>query len=233
MPLKMKDLPECERPYERLKMYGANCLSNSELLSIIIKSGTRKETAIDIANRIIVMTNNLRDLEVLSINELKKIEGIGEVKAIQIKAVCELTKRMSQSNNLKYQIKTPEDVYNLIIGEYRFEKQEILKILVLNSKNYVTAVKDIVKGESNFAKVSVKQILSENIRCQEPKLIMIHNHPSGDSTPSESDFDITKKTISACKIMGIELLDHVVIGDNNYKSILSIRDFNNTLGEDI
>ncbi len=227
MPLKIKELPESERPYEKLKMFGAKSLSNSELLAIIIKTGTKSETALDIANRIISLTNNLQEICDLSINDLTKVKGIGEIKAIQIKATCELTKRMSVNNKLQYQIKTPKDVFD-ISSDLKFEKQEILKVLILNSKNYVTKVRDIVKGESNFAKVSIKQILAENIRCQEPKMIMIHNHPSGDSTPSKSDLDITRKTISACELMGIELLDHVVIGRDNYKSILSMREFDNS-----
>lgn len=228
MPLKIKELPESERPYEKLKMYGANCLSNAELLAIIIKSGTKNETSIDVANRILKLTQNLDSLSELSLNDFKKIKGIGEVKAIQIEACIELSKRLSKKNNFKYQIKNAKDVYDMVSLEMNTEKQEVLKVLILNNKNYVTKVKDIVKGETNFAKVSIKQILAENIKSQEPKLIMIHNHPSGDSNPSQSDIEITEKTIEACELMGIELLDHVVIGRDNYKSILSMKCFNNT-----
>lgn len=163
MPLKIKELPESERPYEKLKMFGAKSLSNSELLAIIIKTGTKSETALDIANRIISLTNNLQEICDLSINDLTKVKGIGEIKAIQIKATCELTKRMSVNNKLQYQIKTPKDVFD-ISSDLKFEKQEILKVLILNSKNYVTKVRDIVKGESNFAKVSIKQILAEKYK---------------------------------------------------------------------
>lgn len=228
MPLKIKELPESERPYEKLKMYGANCLSNAELLAIIIKSGTKNETSIDIANRVLKLAKNLNGLRDLSIIDFKKIKGIGEVKAIQIEACIELSKRLLVKNDFQYQIKSAKDVYEMVSEEMSSEKQEILKVLVLNNKNYVTKVKDIVKGETNFAKVSIKQILAENIKSQEPKLIMIHNHPSGDSNPSQSDIEITKKTIEACELMGIELLDHVVIGRDNYKSILSMKCFNNT-----
>ena len=228
MPLKIKELPESERPYEKLKMYGANCLSNAELLAIIIKSGTKNETSIDIANRILKLTKDLYSLSELSLNDFKKIKGIGEVKAIQIEACIELSKRLFKKNDFKYQIKTTKDVFEMFSSDLCLEKQEILKVLILNSKNYVTKAKDIVKGETNFAKVSIKQILAENIKSQEPKLIMIHNHPSGDSTPSQSDIEITRKTMNACELMGIELLDHVVIGRDNYKSILLMEDFKNT-----
>ena len=228
MPLKIKELPESERPYEKLKMYGANCLSNAELLAIIIKSGTKNETSIDIANRVLKLAKNLNGLRDLSIIDFKKIKGIGEVNAIQIEACIELSKRLLVKNDFQYQIKSAKDVYEMVSEEMSSEKQEILKVLVLNNKNYVTKVKDIVKGETNFAKVSIKQILAENIKSQEPKLIMIHNHPSGDSNPSQSDIEITEKTIEACELMGIELLDHVVIGRDNYKSILSMKCFNNT-----
>ena len=228
MPLKIKELPESERPYEKLKMYGANCLSNAELLAIIIKSGTKNETSIDIANRVLKLAKNLNGLRDLSIIDFKKIKGIGEVKAIQIEACIELSKRLLVKNDFQYQIKSAKDVYEMVSEEMSSEKQEILKVLVLNNKNYVTKVKDIVKGETNFAKVSIKQILAENIKSQEPKLIMIHNHPSGDSNPSQSDIEITEKTIEACELMGLELLDHVGIGRDNYKSILSMKCFNNT-----
>lgn len=222
MPLKMKDLPEAQRPYEKLKMYGANKLSNAELLAIIIKSGTRNETSVDIANRILSLVDNLQELKDLSISDLTNIKGIGEVKAIQIKAFCELSNRINQRNNLSFQIKSTKDVYDLVSPDMSFEKQEILKIIVLNNKNFVMKVKEIVKGETNFANVSIRQILAENIKSQEPKLIIVHNHPSGDPTPSLADIEITRETVSACELMGLTLLDHVVIGKNKYKSILSM-----------
>ena len=210
MPLKMKELPETERPYEKLKMYGAEKLSNAELLAIIIKTGTKEENSIEIANRILLLTQNLSDLRNISINELTKIKGIGEIKAIQVKAISELA---------KIQIKKALDVANLLMEELKLEKQEILKVLILNSKNIVIKIIDVVIGDTNVANVTVKQILTEAVKMQAPKIIIVHNHPSGDPTPSTSDYLLTENIIKACDIFGIEMLDHIIIGMNRYRSI--------------
>lgn len=223
MPLKIKQLPTNERPYEKFKMYGSEKLSNAELLAIIIKTGTRKESSIDIANRILLKIENLKDLNDLSIVDLMKINGIGEIKALELKAVCELSKRMNSCASInKIIIKEPKDVAKILYGEYKFEKQEILKVLILNTKNQIIRICDVVKGTSNVANVTMKDILAEPIKLQAPRIILSHNHPSGDSMPSDSDIKLTKSLIKASEMFGIELLDHIVIGDNNYKSIFSL-----------
>ena len=222
MPLKMKELPETERPYEKLKLYGAEKLSNAELLAIIIKCGTKDENSISIANRVLLLTENLNDINNISTTDLMQIKGIGEIKAIQLKAMCELTNRMNKNNlttNIK--IKSPKDAYELLSDEMRLKKQEIMKALILNTKNIVIKVKDIIIGDSKSASVTIKQILAENIRLQAPKIIIAHNHPSGDPTPSKQDYVITYNVIDACKLLGIELLDHIVVGNNTYVSIMS------------
>lgn len=224
MPLKMKDMPESERPYEKLKMYGAEKLSNAELLAIIIKTGTKDETSLDLAKRILRLYDNLNNLGNSSIEELKKINGIGEVKAIQILATCELTKRISKSSNtVRIKITSPKDVANLLMDEMKYEKQEIIKAIILDTKNFVVKIKDVVVGDTNCASVTQKQIFAENIKLQEPKLILVHNHPSGNSMPSKSDILFTEEIIKTSKILGIEFLDHIVIGNNEYKSIISLR----------
>lgn len=222
MPLKMKELPEVERPYERLKMYGPEKLSNSELLAIIIKCGTKDENSVDIANRVLLLTKNLKDINDLSITDLMEIKGIGEVKAIQIKAMCELSNRMSESNQtFKIKIKNPRDAFELLKDEMRYKKQETIKVLILNTKNIVIKKLDVATGDSEHANISIKQILAENIRLQAPKIIIAHNHPSGDPTPSKKDYTFTYNVIDACNLLGIKLLDHIVIGDNSYVSIIS------------
>lgn len=222
MPLKMKELPESERPYEKLKMYGPEKLSNAELLAIIIKCGTKDENSLNIANRILLLTNNLKEIENVSIVDLMKIKGIGEIKSIQLKAMCELTNRMYKNNlTTNVTIKSPKDAYKLLKDEMRQEKQEIIKTIIMNSKNTVIKIKDIVKGDSKTVNVTIKQVLAENIRLQAPKLIIAHNHPSGNATPSKQDYEFTYNVIDACKLLGIELLDHIVIGNHNYSSIMS------------
>lgn len=222
MPLKIKDLPETERPYERLKMYGAEKLSNAELLAIIIKTGTKNQNSIEIANRIMLLTQNLSDLNNISINELTKINGIGEVKAIQLKVMIELTKRINSNTcKINTQITKPKDVANLLMEQLKNENQELLIVLILNTKNIVLKHIEVTKGDTNVANISIKQIITEAVKMQAPKIIVVHNHPSGDSTPSNADYELTTKINEACKIFGIEMIDHIVIGKNNYTSIKS------------
>ena len=222
MPLKMKQLPESERPYEKLLMYGAKKLSNAELLAIIIKTGTKEETSVDIANRILLLSENISGLASIGIETLEKIKGIGKVKAIQIKAVCELAIRMATPTNYqKAKIKKPEDIVNLVMEEMRLEKQEILKLIMLNNKNEIIKMKNIALGGINSVNISIKDILAEPIKTQAPKVMLVHNHPSGDATPSQADIDVTKKIFELAQIFNIELLDHIVIGNKKYTSIIS------------
>lgn len=225
MPLTIKQLPETERPYEKLELYGEKALSNAELLAIIIKSGTKEETSIQIAQRILNLnydpqTGELNFLKNLKIEELMKIKGIGKVKAIQIKAVCELAIRMSRpSNYKKVKIKTTKDIADLVMEEFRFKKSEYIKLVLLNNKNEIIKNMNIAKGGTNFANVNIKEIVSEALKIQAPKMIMIHNHPTGDPTPSRQDIKFTDRLYNATKILDIELLDHIVIGNNNFKSV--------------
>ena len=225
--MKIKELPEGERPYEKLELYGERTLSNAELLAIIIKNGTKEKTSIEIANEIINLnkTQNKGDLNFLrefSLEELMNIKGIGRVKAIQIKAICELSTRMSKpSNYKKVQIKSSKDVAELLMRELRFEKREIAKTIILNNKNVVIKIIDVAIGAGNFSNLNIRYILSETVKMNAPKIILVHNHPSGDPTPSRSDILVTKKLKEASETLSIELLDHIIIGNMQYKSILS------------
>lgn len=225
MTVKMKELPLSERPYEKLEMYGAQTLSNSELLAIIIKSGTKEETSVGLAQKILALKNNtqkddLRFLQELSIEEFMKIKGIGKVKAIQLKAVCELAKRMSRPiNTLKTKIKTTQDVADLLMSELRYEKREIAKVIILNSQNIILKIIDISFGGTSYAVLEPKEVLLEAIKMQAPKIILVHNHPSGDPKPSKQDYRATDRIYEAAQVMGIELLDHVVIGDGRFESL--------------
>ncbi len=227
--MKIKELPVTERPYEKLELYGEKMLSNSELLAIIIKNGTKDQTAIDIANVILSkINNNLKELQHITFAELMNIQGIGKVKAIELKAVCELTKRMSRPiNDTKIQIKNTKDIANVFMDELRHEKREIVKLVLLNTKNTIMKIVDISYGGNTSAQVNPKDILAEAIQIGAPKIILVHNHPSGDPEPSFADFEITKRIEKASKIMGIELIDHVVIGDGSYESIFLKRGVNN------
>ena len=227
MTIKIKHLPECERPYEKMELYGEKMLSNAELLAIIIKSGTKENTSVELANKVLSMVDNqennlLQSLQGVSIEEFQKIKGIGKVKAIQLKAVCELARRMAQPINKRaVKVKSSADVADLLMEELRFEKVEYVKLLLLNAKNMVTRILDVSKGGMNSAVVEPKEILQEAIKAGIPKIILVHNHPSGDSTPSQADIEMTKRLYMAANIVGIQLLDHIVIGNGCYTSIFS------------
>lgn len=226
MSIKIKELPETERPYEKMELYGEKSLSNAELLAIIIKTGTKNESAVMIAQKILSLNpttkNNLDFLKEISMYELMKIKGIGKVKAIQLKAICELAIRMTTPLNFqKVKVQKPDDIVKLLMEEIRLEKQEIVKIIILNIKNEITSIKNIAIGGTNSVNVSIKDILAEPIRLQAPKIIMVHNHPSGDATPSMEDVQMTKKIRELAEMFNIEMLDHIVIGNNTYTSIMT------------
>ena len=224
--MKIKELPLSERPYEKLENYGADNLSNAELLAIIIKTGTKEESSVSIAQKILNLKentdkDNLRFLQDISLEEFMKIKGIGKVKAIQLKAICELTKRIARPINSKQKpIKGPEDVARILIPEIRYEKREIAKVIILNSKNIILRIINISLGGTNFAYLEPKDVLAEAIKMQAPKIILVHNHPSGDTKPSKGDYNVTDRIYKAAELMGIQLLDHIIIGDGTYQSLL-------------
>lgn len=225
MSIKMKELPESERPYEKMEMYGSASLSNSELLAIIIKCGTKEDTSVELAQKILKLKGiskekDLSFLQELSIEELTQIKGIGKVKAMQIIATCELAKRMSKPvNSLKIVIKNTKDVANLFMDELKYEKREIVKLLILNSKNILLKIVDIALGGGNFAAIEPKIILEEPVKMGAQKIILLHNHPSGDPSPSSEDYRVTDRIYESADVMGITLLDHVIIGNNEFRSI--------------
>lgn len=224
--MKMKELPISERPYEKLEMYGAHTLSNAELLAIVIKTGTKTESSVSIAQRVLSIKkgneDNLRFLQDISIEEFMSIKGIGRVKAIQLKAVCELTKRISRPiENTHIQINCPQDIANLLMNELRYEKREIVKVIILNTKNEVIKIIDACLGGTSSVILKPREILQEIVKMGAPKMILLHNHPSGNPKPSKADITFTYRVKEACDIMGVELLDHIILGDYQYESIFA------------
>jgi len=182
MSIKMKEMPLSERPYEKLEMYGEKSLSNAELLAIIIKTGTKEESAVCLAQKVlnkITKEDNLRALADVPIEELTKIKGIGKIKAIQIKAAIELATRMTRPvNKIKIKINSSDDAAYLLMEELRYEKRELAKLILLDNKNILLKIIDISLGGTNFAIIEPKNVLSEPIKMNVPKIILIHNHPS-------------------------------------------------------
>lgn len=222
----IRELPETERPYEKLELYGEKVLSDAELLAIIIKSGTKEETSVQLAQKILSLNETkhegLNFLREITIEELMQVKGIGKVKAIQLKAIGELVIRMSKPINYKKVIvKEPKDIANIVMEEMRFQKREIAKIAILNQKNEILKIKDISFGGSSHVNISIKDILVEPIKMKAPKILLIHNHPSGDSTPSKQDIEFTNNIYDIAQILGIEVLDHIVIGNGVFTSIFS------------
>ena len=219
--MKIRDLPDLEKPRERLYKYGAKYLSNEELIAILLRTGDKGINVKELSNNVLVKLKSISDIDKMTVNELTSIKGIGKVKAIQLKAICEITKRIARPiNNQKKIIKTPKDVADLLIPELKYEKREIAKVLILNSKNVVLKSINISLGGANFSCIEPKDVLTEAIKMQAPKIILVHNHPSGDCTPSKSDYKVTDRLYEAADVMGIQLLDHIIIGDNTYKSLL-------------
>ena len=225
--MSIKKLPTSERPYEKMQMYGAESLSNSELLAVIIKTGTNQKTSVELAQEILTIKkeeNSLQFLQDISIEEFMQIKGIGVVKAIQLKAVCELAKRMSRPiNKMDLRIKDTKDVFRLLGDELRFERREKVKLLILNIKNILLKIVDVSYGGTHNAILETKDVFAEPIKMGAPRIILVHNHPSGDPTPSVEDVMLTRDMYRAGLLLGIVLIDHVVIGYNKCKSIFADR----------
>ena len=224
--MKMKELPELERPYEKLEMYGEKMLSDAELLAIIIKTGTREETAVQLAQKLLSLNNttaeNLNYLNTLTIQELMQQKGIGKVKAIQLKAVGEIAVRMFKTSNYKNMvIKCPRDLAKMLMSDLKLKKEEVVKVAVLNSRNEILKIEDIAKGTVNIVDIPIKDILYEPIRMKAPKFILVHNHPSGDPKPSEKDLVYTQCLYKTAELMGLEMMDHLIIGNMKYTSIFT------------
>lgn len=226
MSIKIKELPISERPYEKLELYGEKALSDAELLAIIIKTGTKNETSIELAKRILrlnenINRNNLNFLREKSLEEFMQINGIGRVKAIQLKALCEFATRMNKPLDYrKIKIRSPRDIVEVLKDDMKYLQIEQLKLIILNNANEILKIQKVAEGNSNMVMTDAKSILSEVIKMQAPKIILAHNHPSGNSNPSKNDIKFTNQIRQACEILGVQLLDHIIITENGYASII-------------
>lgn len=218
--LTIKDIPVDDRPRERLIKYGPEVLSNAELLAILLRTGTKSENAISIANRVMGRGEGIKFLASCTVQELSSIKGIGSAKASQIMAAVELGKRIrGYRSNKKIKIGSPGDAADIIMDDMRYLKKEHLRVLFLDTKNQVIEAKDLSIGSLNASVVHPREIYSEAIRKSSSSIIICHNHPSGDPTPSQEDINITKRLNEVGKLVGIDLLDHLIIGDGCYISL--------------
>jgi len=222
VPLMMKELPLEERPREKMLKIGAQALSNAELLAILLRTGSKKDSVLRIAERILKKYEEMgvAALASLSPQELSKIKGIGPVKAVTIVAAIELGKRLhGKATTEKPVIRAPQDVSTLLMGRLRYETKEHFMIVLLSTKNHVLAIPTISIGSLNASIVHPRELFHEAINHSAAAVILVHNHPSGDPTPSPEDIRLTKKLMDAGEILEIHVLDHVIIGDNKYVSL--------------
>lgn len=210
-----------EMPRERLLSHGAKSLSNTELLAILINTGRKGFSSIDISNELLKATSNLNELKKASVNDLIQVKGIGLQKAITLKAAFELGERMSRRSEInRVKITQPSDVADFMMASMKDLPQEHFMILLLNSKNIVIKEACVFKGTLNSSIVHPREIFSIAIRENANAIIAVHNHPSGDVTPSQEDIMTTLRLKECGLILGIDLLDHIIIGDNKFTSLV-------------
>ena len=227
--MKIKNLPKEERPRERLLKYGSDNLSNEELLAIILKTGTINKSVKDISCNLLEQIGNIRDLKNVKVNKLKDIDGIGEVKAIELMAAIELGRRIYQdiSEDDLINLSNPTNIIKYFNYIYKDKKQEEFYVLYLDKKHNLLEKKKLFMGTIDFSQVHPREIFKEAYLLSASYIICIHNHPSGDATPSMNDIEITKRINKIGEIHAIPLLDHIIIGNNNYYSFY---EDNNVIG---
>ena len=218
MNYRIKELNNELKPRERLKKYGVKSLSDGELLAIILRCGTKNMNVLELSNKILTDCNGITNLSNISLNTLSKIKGIGEAKAISILASLELGKRSLKINEDKNIINNSKVIYDLFKYDYINVYQEHFTVLFLDVKKNLITKELLYVGTISTAIVHPREVFKSAIKHSASCIILLHNHPSGDSTPSNADIDLTKKIKEAGDIIGIPLIDHIIIGHNNYYS---------------
>ncbi|MNN28022.1 hypothetical protein D3C81_1415790 [compost metagenome] len=216
----LRDIPSEERPRERMMKYGASVLSQAELLAILLRTGIHQESAIHMAQRIIGEIGGIRGFMDLNIDELTKMRGIGPAKAVQIKAGIELGQRLTVLRQPEAQIiRSPRDAADIVMEQLRYLQKEHFVCLFLNTKNHIIAQETLSIGSLNASIVHPREVFRAAIKCCSASIVCAHNHPSGDPTPSSEDILITNRLCKAGEIVGIDVLDHIVIGDGEFVSL--------------
>lgn len=220
MKMLIKDLPEVERPRERFMEVGPSNLSNLELISIILKTGTKDTSVKDISNKLLEEIKSINDLQDFSINKLTKIKGIGKVKAITLLASLELGKRVYletvEKNKLK--VKNASVVYEYYKDKLRNKKQEFFCVMFLDTKKVLIDEKVLFIGTLDSSTIHPREIFKEALKYSASAIICVHNHPSGDATPSYKDVEVTSRLKEIGALIGINVIDHIIIGNNSYYS---------------
>lgn len=211
-----------EQPYEKLQRHGAQALTDSELLAIILRTGCKDYNCICAAQNILKLKNlGLSGLHQLSLKELQRVKGIGRVKSIQLKAIAEISNRLAGSKmpSGKFKVNGPASIAHYYMEKLRYLDREYFKVVFLNTKNIIIEESTISIGTVNYAVIRPREIFIEALSYGAVFVILMHNHPSGDPTPSKEDIEITKTIIKAGQIIGIKVLDHIIFGNGEYISL--------------
>jgi DNA repair protein RadC len=215
----IKSLPADDRPQEKLLKYGAGALSNSELIAVILRTGTREENVVMLSQRILKEGGKgLRNIAEGSLEKFKSYKGISDAKAAKLMALAEISKRMSTLKIEKLKISSPDDAAVMMMEEMRYYQKEYFKIMLLDTKNNVKKVSEISVGSLNSSIVHPREVFYEAVVNLASSIILVHNHPSGDCEPSHEDIVLTNRLDESGKILGIRVLDHIIIGDGVYFS---------------
>jgi len=215
----MRDLPEAARPRERLWRDGPGALSETELLAIILRTGSKEGSALDLARYLLGAFGGLAGISQTALEELSVIKGMGPAKAAQVAAALELGRRVGEGSVQRPAVNTPEDAARLVMGRMRRLDREEFRVILLDTKNRVIQVETVAVGALNTSGVQPREVFKNAIRRSAAAVILVHNHPSGDPTPSREDVALTQRLIQAGGLVGIEILDHLIIGDNRYVSL--------------
>jgi DNA repair protein RadC len=216
----IKEMPKSERPRERLELYGEAALSNAELIAIALRTGSRTENALGLAQRLLTAFQGLGGLAQASVRELCEVSGIGPAKAAQLKAALELGRRLIlSSGDSRPRITCPADAANLFLAAMSTEAQEQLRVMLLDSRHRVQRMSVVYVGNVNTSMIRVAEVFRQAVKDNSAAIVVAHNHPSGDPTPSPEDVRVTEQMVRAGKMLGIEVLDHLIIGKQRYVSL--------------
>jgi DNA repair protein RadC len=216
----VRELAPSERPRERMQMYGAGALSNAELLAVILNTGTEGEPVLQLAERLLREHDGFPGLMGMEVGEIAKVRGLGPAKAATLKAVMEIARRVLAINpDQRPRITAPEDVFTLVGLEMALLEQEQLRVVLLNVKHEVLGIRMVYQGSVNQAQVRMAELFRDAVRSQASGIILVHNHPSGDPTPSKADEALTRDAVEAGKLLDIDLVDHLIVGRGRNASL--------------
>lgn len=218
--IRIKELPTNEQPRERLRDYGPQALSDSELLAILLRVGVEGQNVVQLAQEMLIKNGGWAGLQRMGFEEMCKIHGMGEAKTAATKAALEIGRRLLlAAPEQRPQISSPSDVANLLMVEMSHLEQEHLRVVLLNTKNFVQKIHTVYVGTINSSAVRVGEVFKEALRTNAAALIVVHNHPSGDPTPSPEDAQVTRQLVEAGKLLDVDVLDHLVIGMGRWVSL--------------